>query len=95
MVATPLQQPGTGLKLTVKLFASLSEYLPAGARNHQLEMEFPDGTTPEQIMDRLKMPHRLAHLVVINGVFVPPAERSTRVLLESEEIAFFPPVAGG
>ena len=83
------------MKLTVKLFASLSEYLPAGARNHQLQMEFPHGTTPEQVMDRLKVPHHLAHLVVINGVFVPPAERGTRALMESDEIAFFPPVAGG
>lgn len=83
------------MKLTVKLFASLSEYLPPGARAHQIEMDFPLGTTPVQVMDRLQMPHHLAHLVVIDGVFVPPAERSTRVLAEREEIAFFPPVAGG
>ena len=86
---------GPQVKLTVKLFASLGEFLPPEARNHQVQMEFPDGTTPVQVLDRLKVPVERAHLVIVDGVFVPPSERSTRALAEGQEIAFFPPVAGG
>ena len=81
-------------KVTVKLFASL-QYLPSGAYRNQIEMEFPEGTTPADVVERLNVPRDLAHLVILNGVFLPPSERATRILAEREELAIFPPVAGG
>ena len=84
-----------GLKVTVKLFASLGQYLPTGAKRNQIDLEFPEGTTPADVVERLNVPRDLAHLVIVNGVFVPPSERSTRALAEREELAIFPPVAGG
>ena len=84
-----------GLKVTVKLFASLGQYLPSGAKRNQIEMEFPEGTTPADVVERLNVPRELAHLVILDGVFLPPSERRTRVLSEREELAIFPPVAGG
>ena len=36
---------------TVKLFALLSRHLPAGARDHAVEMEVAEGTTPGQLID--------------------------------------------
>ena len=86
---------GVELKVTVKLFASLGQYLPSGAKRNQVEMEFPEGTTPADVVERLNVPRDLAHLVILNGVFLPPSERGTRVLAEREELAIFPPVAGG
>ena len=83
------------MKVTVKLFASLGQYLPAGAKRNQVEMEFPVGVTPADVVERLNVPRDLAHLVIVNGVFVPPSERATRTLAEREELAIFPPVAGG
>ena len=84
-----------GLKVTVKLFASLGQYLPSGAKRNQIEMEFPEGTTPADVVERLNVPRGLAHLVIVNGVFVPPSERASRALVEREVLAIFPPVAGG
>ena len=83
------------LKITVKLFASLSEYLPAGAERNQIDLEFPEGTTPGDIITQLNVPPEMAHLVILDGVFVPPSERASLVLEAGQEIAFFPPVAGG
>jgi sulfur carrier protein ThiS len=83
------------MKITVKLFATLGQYLPAGAERHQVEIEVPDGTTPAAVIERLHVPPRMAHLVMIDGVFVPPEERPYRRLHEREQLAIFPPVAGG
>ena len=83
------------MRVTVKLFASLGRYLPAGAVRNQIEMEFPEGVTPADVVERLNVPRDLAHLVIVDGVFVPPSERATRALAEREELAIFPPVAGG
>jgi sulfur carrier protein ThiS len=38
---------------------------------------------------------KLVHLVLINGVYVPPDERATRRLAEGDVLAIWPPIAGG
>ena len=83
------------MKIVVKLFASLGEYLPPGAERNQTEMDLPDGITPSQLIEQLRVPAHMSHLVMVNGVFVPPSERATQALVEGQEIAMFPPVAGG
>jgi molybdopterin converting factor small subunit len=35
------------------------------------------------------------HLVLVNGVYIAPDQRDTRVLQEGETLAIWPPVAGG
>ena len=37
----------------------------------------------------------MVHLVLVNGVYVPPAERATRTLEEGDVLAIWPPIAGG
>ncbi len=83
------------LKVTVKLFASLGHYLPQGAKRNQIEMEYPLDTTLAELVESLNLPEELVHLVLIDGVFIPPKERMARILNEGEEIAIFPPIAGG
>jgi sulfur carrier protein ThiS len=41
------------------------------------------------------MPPKLVHLVLVNGVYVPPEERATRTLAPGDVLAIWPPVAGG
>ena len=83
------------MKITLKLFATLSPYLPAGAVRNQVDFEVPEGTTPAAVIESLNVPPRLAHLVMIDGVFVPPEERAHRQLKARQHLAIFPPVAGG
>jgi sulfur carrier protein ThiS len=82
--------------ITFKLFATLQDYLPPEAkRTNALALEIDEATTVAQIVKRFALPEKLVHLVLIDGVFVPPAERSGRVLRDGETLAIWPPVAGG
>jgi len=83
------------MKVTFKLFASLSDYLPAGTRDNRIELEVEDGVAVGELIARYRVPQRSAHLVLVNGVFVPPAERAQRRLREGDELAVWPPIAGG
>lgn len=83
------------MKVRLKLFATLSEYLPPGARHNVAEVQVPDGATPHQVMDLCRVPRDQAHLVVLNGVFVLPHQRNSLALSEGDTLALWPPVAGG
>lgn len=84
------------MHITLKLYASLSDYLPAEARKtNELPLQVNAGTTVEQIVAPLNMPTRLVHLVLVNGVYVEPAKRLTHELKEGDVLAIWPPIAGG
>lgn len=83
------------MQVTFKLFATLGDYLPPGARFNQIELDLPDGTTVQSVIDRHALPPKLVHLVLINGVFVPPEQRGQRALVPGDVLAIWPPIAGG
>ncbi|MGD9601486.1 MAG: MoaD/ThiS family protein [Gammaproteobacteria bacterium] len=83
------------MKLQLKLYATLAEYLPSGAVSNVAEIEVPDGATPHQVLDLHRVPRARAHLVLVNGVFIPPSRRNDPVLADGDALAIWPPVAGG
>ncbi len=83
------------MKVTVKLFALLGQYLPPNAKNNQVDLDVEEGTTPEAVFARLNVPPENCHLVLVNGVFVSPGQRGTHVLNDKDVLAVWPPVAGG
>jgi len=84
------------MQVTFKLFASLQDYLPVEAKmKNALELDLPDGTTVQQVIERFGLPQKSCHLVLIAGHFVPPAERASRALKDGETLAIWPPIAGG
>lgn len=83
------------MQITLKLFATLGDYLPPGARYNQAELELPDGTSVAEAIAPLGLPAPLVHLVLVNGVYIPPAERAACVLAEGDALAIWPPIAGG
>jgi sulfur carrier protein ThiS len=83
-------------KATVKLFASLSSYLPADARNNSAKVNLPPETaTVSQALAALKVPMERCHLVLLNGVFVSPSARENCKVEDGDTISAWPPVAGG
>jgi molybdopterin converting factor small subunit len=83
------------MNVRIKLYASLAEYLPAGAVKNEADLEVKDGTTPTQVILRLGLPEKMCHMVLINGVYVTPDERSEKKLEDGDHLAIWPPVAGG
>ena len=84
------------MTITFKLFATLQDYLPPeGKKTNALALDVAEGTTVEHLIKRYSLPEKLVHLVLIDGSFVPPAERAGRVLRDGETLAIWPPVAGG
>ncbi len=83
------------MKITLKLFATLGDLLPAESRENATVVEVPDDATPNQVIDMFKVPRPMAHLVLINGGYVAPERREQPVLAENDVLAIWPPVAGG
>ena len=84
------------MKVTLKLYASLTDYLPTEARKSRaLELDLAAGTTVAQVIEGQNLPLKLCHLVLIDGIFVPPGARANRPLAEGETLAIWPPIAGG
>ena len=82
-------------KATIKLFASLSEFLPAGAKYNAVEVKLENGTTIGSVLADMHVPEGLCHLVLLNGIFVPPSQRDGTCIAEGDVVSVWPPVAGG
>ncbi|MCU0813811.1 MAG: MoaD/ThiS family protein [Burkholderiaceae bacterium] len=84
------------MQITFKLYASLTQHLPPEARQgNQMTLDVAPEATIAQIVEPFNLPMKLVHLVLINGVYVPPDERATRRLAEGDVLAIWPPIAGG
>ncbi|MGA7802351.1 MAG: MoaD/ThiS family protein [Gammaproteobacteria bacterium] len=83
------------MKITVKLFATLTDLLPPGTKANAVEVEVPEGATPNGIVDRFRVPRKMAHLVLCNGLFIEPERRDQSVIKDGDVIAIWPPIAGG
>ncbi|MCZ8014189.1 MAG: MoaD/ThiS family protein [Limnobacter sp.] len=83
------------MEITFKLFATLTDYLPSNRVDNAVHLQVKDGSTVQQIIDQFHLPEKLTHLVLVNGVYVDPADRSTKVLTSDDVLAIWPPIAGG
>ncbi len=84
------------MKITFKLFATLTDYLPAEARrSNVMQLDVAGDASISQIIEPFGLPPKLVHLVLVNGVYIAPAQRAERSLQDGDVLAIWPPVAGG
>ena len=84
------------MNITFKLFATLTDYLPAEVRrSNQMVLDVPADATILQIIEPFGLPPKLVHLVLVNGKYIAPEARGTTTLSEGDVLAIWPPVAGG
>ena len=84
------------MNITLKLYATLQDLLPVGTKRNAAPIEVVEDVSLNDIIDEYRVPRELAHLVLINGVFVCEADRDARnALKDGDVLAIWPPVAGG
>lgn len=84
------------MKITFKLFATLTDYLPPEARrSNQVELDIHPSASVQQIIEPYGMPPKLVHLVLVNGKYIAPEHRLSTTLNEGDVLAIWPPIAGG
>ena len=74
------------MKVTVKLFATLRNFGPV-----EQEVDLGEGSTLEDLVRMLKLPDKIPLLKIVNGEHRTIHYR----LKEGDEVALFPPIAGG
>jgi sulfur carrier protein ThiS len=84
------------MRITFKLYASLTDYLPVERRaGNAIELDVAEGASVAEIIAPFSLPMKMVHLVLINGHYVPPDQRGSRVLKQDDVLAIWPPIAGG
>jgi len=84
------------MHITLKLFASLTDYLPPESKfTNVVTLEVADDTRISQLIEQQRLPEKLVHLVLVNGHYVAPQDRADKVLQEQDVLAIWPPIAGG
>jgi sulfur-carrier protein len=75
-----------GMKVKVKLFASLRTFGP-----DEQVLELPAQTTIDDVVQLLKIPGTIRLLRIVNGEHRP----ADHLLKDGDDLALFPPIAGG
>ena len=84
------------MNITLKLFASLTDYLPAQSRyTNIVALDIAPGTTIEQLVQQHRLPAKQVHLSLVNGTYIAPEQRASKALAEGDVLAIWPPIAGG
>lgn len=83
------------MKIKLKLYATLSNFLPPGAQRNEIELDIPPGTSVGDLLEQHNVPMEKCHLILINGVFSPPSRAGKTPLSEADTVAIWPPIAGG
>ena len=80
----------------IRLFANLRDRFPSQDRGRG-DLELPDGSSLQDVIDILAIPDRYAQMVLVDGQQSPrPVEaRRAVVLAEGQVVSIFPPLAGG
>jgi len=84
------------MKITLKLFASLTDYLPPESKyTNIVALDIAPETTISQLVEQYRLPPKQVHLVLVNGTYIAPEQRTSQTLAEGDVLAIWPPIAGG
>jgi len=74
------------MSITFKLYATLQDLLPPGTKRNATRIEVASDTSLNDIIDAYRVPRELAHLVLVNGVFVCDTDRDARNALKPDDV---------
>lgn len=79
------------MTVEVRLFATLTQFLPPDGKAGSAVLDLPDGATIADVTRRLRIPADLECVLLLNGTNVDASVR----LRAGDVIDIFPPLAGG
>lgn len=79
------------MKVEVRLYASLQEYLPEKKEGPVSFVDLPEGSTIDDLLQLLRVPRDAVKVLFRNGLHA----RGDEVLKDGDRVGAFPPVAGG
>ena len=79
------------MKIELKLYASLTPYMPEKTGENPHLVEITEGITIGQFLENLKIPNGAVRIIFLNGVHA----RADEILKEGDRLGVFPPLAGG
>ena len=79
------------MRVTVKLFATLVRFKDGSRAGRPFEMELPEGSMVQDLINLLNIPVEETHVVFINNII---EERGSK-LKDGDVVGMFPPVGGG
>ncbi len=75
------------MKITLKLYAGLSQYLPENAVGNEAEIMIDPELDLQGVLDSYGIPSEQIFLVFVNGVYVYPDDREGHMLSELDALA--------
>ena len=79
------------MKVTLSLYASLTQYLPEKSGGNSCVVEVEEGIRIKELIARMRIPQDSPKFIFLNGVHAEGDE----VLKDGDRLGIFPPVAGG
>lgn len=79
------------MRVEIRLFATLAPFLPRDARDGTAVLDLPEGSTVADVPIRLGIPPDTPWVALVNGDGAPGDRR----LAPGDQLALFPPLAGG
>ena len=83
------------MKIKLKLFATLQDYLPPDSGEGQTFVDLPDSASIPDVLGIFGVPVNLAHIVFVNGRHVLRPNLATYRLEDGDTLAVFPAIGGG
>jgi molybdopterin converting factor small subunit len=83
------------MKVTIKLFGALRQYLPAGSSFNSCQVTTTANSMLEEVLAMIPIPEHKAYLVIVNEKKINREDYSSTPVRESDEIVLLPPIKGG
>lgn len=83
------------MKIRLRLFATLQDYLPPDSRESEALVDLPDFASIIDVLGMFGVPVNLAHIVFVNGRHVLRPNLATYRLKDGDTLAVFPAIGGG
>ena len=79
------------MRVEVRLFATLSRYLPDSSQTDSAVLEVPEGSIVADVVSALGIPAALSRITLVNDAEADDGLR----LFPGDVVTLFPPLAGG